>query len=213
MRSSRYEATTGIAVAYRHRLATSAMTWPSGAAIHREPHPDQAQQYEDRRRRQKPGGDHARQERPDCGADLGSGRPGRKPCRRGADGRGNAAAAFASIRCRRRSSTPGSPARRAIRGDRARRSGGWRWCAEAAGADDAGHRGKRRDVLGVVPFVELGLVLGHDVHRVEQEPARAFRAAAWSPGRTWSPSKRISRSTRLVTRFDHGDRLAPPIAW
>src|SRR5262245_36166864 len=41
--------------------------------------------------------------------------------------------------------------------------------AEAASAEHAGHGGERRDVLLVVPLVELGLVLGRDVHRVQQQ--------------------------------------------
>src|SRR5215470_7374211 len=47
--------------------------------------------------------------------------------------------------------------------------------AEAAGAEHAGHGGERRDVLLVVPLVELGFVLRRDVHRVEQQAARACR--------------------------------------
>src|SRR5262249_59925411 len=43
--------------------------------------------------------------------------------------------------------------------------------AEAAGAQHAGYGGERRDVLLVVPFVELDLVLGRDVHGVEQQTA------------------------------------------
>src|SRR5262245_5276991 len=42
---------------------------------------------------------------------------------------------------------------------------------EASGAQDAGHGGQRRDVLLVVPLVELGLELRRDVHGVQQEPA------------------------------------------
>src|SRR5215831_618017 len=47
--------------------------------------------------------------------------------------------------------------------------------AEAAGAEHAGHGGERRDVLLVVPLVELGLVLGRDVHRVQQQASGSGR--------------------------------------
>src|SRR5215467_5978064 len=47
--------------------------------------------------------------------------------------------------------------------------------AEPPGAEHAGHGRERRDVLLVVPLVELGLVLGRDVHGVEQQTSRACR--------------------------------------
>src|SRR5580765_5058190 len=47
--------------------------------------------------------------------------------------------------------------------------------AEAPGAEDAGHGGERRDVLLVVPLVELGFVLRSDVHGIEEQPTRTGR--------------------------------------
>src|SRR5262245_15635276 len=47
--------------------------------------------------------------------------------------------------------------------------------AKAARAEHAGNGGERRDVLLVVPLVELGLELGRDVHGVQQETAGVRR--------------------------------------
>src|SRR5262245_61478286 len=46
---------------------------------------------------------------------------------------------------------------------------------EAARGEDAGNGAEGRDVLLVVPLVELGLEFGGDVHRVQQEPAGLLR--------------------------------------
>src|SRR5712691_8566679 len=42
---------------------------------------------------------------------------------------------------------------------------------ETTGAEDARDGAERRDVLLVVPLVELGLEFGRDVHRVQQQPS------------------------------------------
>src|SRR5712691_8246762 len=82
---------------------------------------------------------------------------------------------------------------------------------ETTGAQDSRDGAERRDVLLVVPLVELGLEFGRDVHRVQQEPAgiggRELVARqdliAFEPQQTLDPT---------VTRLSHGDRFAPPIA-
>src|SRR6266404_824359 len=53
--------------------------------------------------------------------------------------------------------------------------------AVAAGAQGAGYGAERRNVLGVVPFVEVALVLGRDVHRDDQQRCRLRRSCpiAW----------------------------------
>src|SRR6516162_1076013 len=52
--------------------------------------------------------------------------------------------------------------------------------AVAAGAQGAGHRAERWDVLLVVPLVEVALVLGGDVYRDDQESGRLGRCRAVS---------------------------------
>src|SRR6267142_462097 len=47
--------------------------------------------------------------------------------------------------------------------------------AEPPGAEDARDGGERRNVLLVVPLVELGLLLRRDIHGVEEQAARAGR--------------------------------------
>src|SRR6516164_6149392 len=84
--------------------------------------------------------------------------------------------------------------------------------AVATRAQGSGNRGERRNMLRVVPLIELVLVLRSYAHRVQQQCGRVFRSHA-PPDRICSPSKRIKILTRAVTRFDQTDRLSLRSAW
>ena len=72
--------------------------------------------------------------------------------------------------------------------------------AVAAGAQHARHGAELRQVLGVVPLVELGLGRRIDVHRRDQQRTGAAGAAR-SPGSSCSPVKRRMRFAIAVTRL------------
>ena len=151
-------------------------------------------------------------------------RRGRISCRRGADGRGNAAAGCASSRCRRRSSTRGSPAPPARPGDTARHSAGCRWWRGSGGRTGRPGTAASAGMCSLsYHSLNSASAAGLDIHRVDQEPAgivgrqlvarqdlialEAHQALDLA-GHPLRPGRQVVAADRLVGRaLQHADRV------